>query len=223
MSYTPRITVRSADESLGGDEPPSYDESRNRPLSTASPTPALASIHSPTTEETSISPINGSGPTPISGSVPEVQYDIPDIMPTLSILGAPSELFVETVPYYMMLTCFGNTARLHGSHQPSLRLIAEYFKKWSRATPARPSQGMNSQFPLIEVKIFGSRFSQRDYVDLAVLQTKVSPDEKIVQKSLDINPAMIVGFIQGVLGYRIIHIAKDEWHFTRDKPFLILT
>ena len=41
-------------------------------------------------------------------------------------------------------------------------------------------------------------------------------------KGLDINPAMIIGFIQGILGYRIIHIGQDMWHFQRDKVFLVL-
>lgn len=79
-----------------------------------------------------------------------------------------------------------------------------------------------SGHPLLEVKIFGSRFSQRDYVDVAVITTKLSQDERQVPKGLDINPAMIVGFVQGVLGYRIMHISEGVWHFQRDKVFLVL-
>lgn len=84
------------------------------------------------------------------------------------------------------------------------------------------SNVLQSGHPLLEVKIFGSRFSQRDYVDVAVITTKLSQDERQVPKGLDINPAMIVGFVQGVLGYRIIHIGQEVWHFQRDKVFLVL-
>ncbi len=80
----------------------------------------------------------------------------------------------------------------------------------------------SQQAPLIEVKIFGSRFSQKDYVDVAVLTTKLSQGERAVPKSLDLNPALIVGFVTGVLGYRIINIGNEVWHFQRERMFLVL-
>lgn len=226
------------------DEPPSYDEARNRNnLSPRSPSD-VPSLHSPSIIELPHRPAEQDAGR-VGGA-----YDAPDVMPTLSMLGPPAELFPDAAPYYIMLTCHGPTARISGSHQPSLRLIAEYFKKWGRLSPPRPNQGSSvssisfdgaalhkthaalmeeatnnisqSGHPLLEVKIFGSRFSQRDYVDVAVITTKLSQDERQVPKGLDINPAMIVGFIQGVLGYRIIHISQDVWHFQRDKVFLVL-
>lgn len=56
---------------------------------------------------------------------------------------------------------------------------------------------------------------------MAVITTRLGQDER-QPKGLDINPAMIIGFIQGVLGYRIIHIGQDVWNFQRDKVFLVL-
>lgn len=76
------------------------------------------------------------------------------------------------------------------------------------------------QVPLLDVKLFGSRFSQRDYVDFATITSK---DERALSKALEINPTMIISFVQGVLGYHIVKITKDTWHFQRDKALLVLT
>jgi len=102
------------------DEPPSYDESRNRP------SVAPLSIHAPSLPES-------------TREIPEPPVpEIPDIMPTLSMLPSPLELFPNTVPYYLMISCDGPAARITGSHQASLRLVAEYFKRWGRINASPP-------------------------------------------------------------------------------------
>lgn len=125
MSTAPRISIGA--EFM--EEPPSYDESRNRNrnrLPSSSESRPEMSLHAESIIEarrsTDASPA-AAGPT---------NYEMPDIMPTLSMLPGPTELFADAAPYYLMITCHGPTARISGSHQPSLRLLAEYFKKWSR-------------------------------------------------------------------------------------------
>lgn len=123
-SPAPQISI-SADSM---DEPPSYDEARNRNLSAHNPSD-VPSLHTPSIIDLPYRFSHDAGPS---------NFDVPDIMPTISMLGPPTELFPDAAPYFLMLSCTGPAARLSGSHQPSLRLIAEYFKKWGRLGPPRP-------------------------------------------------------------------------------------
>lgn len=123
-SPPPQISI-SADSM---DEPPSYDEARNRNLTAHNPSD-VPSLHTPSIIDL---------PHRSSHDAAPPNFDVPDIMPTLSMLGPPTELFLDAAPYFLMLSCSGPTARISGSHQPSLRLIAEYFKKWGRLGPPRP-------------------------------------------------------------------------------------
>lgn len=123
-SPPPQISI-SADSM---DEPPSYDEARNRNLSAHNPSD-VPSLHTPSIIDLPHRSSHDAGPS---------NFDVPDIMPTLSMLSSPTELFPDATPYFLMLSCTGPSARLSGSHQPSLRLIAEYFKKWGRLSPPRP-------------------------------------------------------------------------------------
>ena len=123
-SPPPQISI-SADSM---DEPPSYDEARNRNLTTHNPSD-VSSLHTPSMIDLPHRSSHDVGPS---------NSDVPDIMPTLSMLGPPTELFPDAAPYFLMLSYTGSAARLTGSHQPSLRLIAEYFKKWGRLGPPRP-------------------------------------------------------------------------------------
>lgn len=129
------MTSPASRMSINHEPPPSYFEARNsNNLSPRNPTD-VPSLHSPSIVELPYRPAEqdagGSGGA----------YEAPDVMPTLSMLGPPAELFPDAAPYYMMLTCNGPTARISGSHQPSLRLIAEYFKKWGRLSPPKPNGG----------------------------------------------------------------------------------
>lgn len=132
-SPPPQISI-SADSM---DEPPSYDESRNRNLSAHNPSD-VPSLHTPSIIDLPHRSSHDAGPS---------NFDVPDIMPTLSMLGAPIELFPDAAPYFLMLSCTGPAARLSGSHQPSLRLIAEYFKKWGRLGPPRPGMPASVRGP----------------------------------------------------------------------------
>ena len=127
------------------DDPPSYDEARNRNLTARNPSD-VPSLHNSSIIDLPHPPTDAAGPS---------DFDVPDIMPTLSMLGPPTELFPDAAPYFLMLSCTGPAARISGSHQPSLRLIAEYFKKWARLGPPRPGMPASvrggvtdSDFPL---------------------------------------------------------------------------
>ena len=56
-----------------------------------------------------------------------------DALPNMRMLERPEDL-MRKPPYHMILTHnqYGKFITIQGSHQPSLELIAEYFKKWCK-------------------------------------------------------------------------------------------
>ena len=141
----PRISI-----STETDLPPAYDEARNRNLVARNPSD-VPSLHTPSIIDLPHHPAEHTDAGRLGGA-----FDGPDIMPSLSMLAQPSELFPDAAPYYIMLTCVGPTARISGSHQPSLRLIAEYFKRWGRTSPPKPGLPQNVSHFCPPISLSGS-------------------------------------------------------------------
>jgi hypothetical protein len=53
-------------------------------------------------------------------------------MPVLGMLSRPEYLFKDLAPYCMTVSVFRETIDVQGSHEPSLKLLAEYFQKWAK-------------------------------------------------------------------------------------------
>ena len=55
------------------------------------------------------------------------------MLPNVKMLERPEDL-MRKPPYHLILTHnqYGKFITIQGSHQPSLELIAEYFKKWTK-------------------------------------------------------------------------------------------
>lgn len=65
-----------------------------------------------------------------------------EFLPNVQSLPRPDELFLRA-PYYLTVSAGHDGVEIHGSHSPSLKVIAEYFKKWCRvnhhdSTAVRP-------------------------------------------------------------------------------------
>ena len=56
----------------------------------------------------------------------------PTILPSISSLAKPETLFSSQVPYHMILQVMPSCIIVQGSHQPSLKLMKEYFQKHAR-------------------------------------------------------------------------------------------
>jgi hypothetical protein len=56
-----------------------------------------------------------------------------DALPNIKTLERPEDL-MKRPPYHLIMTHtqYGKFITIQGSHQPSLELIAEYFKKWTK-------------------------------------------------------------------------------------------
>lgn len=59
-----------------------------------------------------------------------------DAMPCLQTLPRPEILFQKTIPYLMHVSATGtNKITVNGTHEPSLRLLAEYLTRWIKTDP----------------------------------------------------------------------------------------
>lgn len=80
-----------------------------------------------------------------------------DFMPTVASLPRPDELLLRP-PYYIVMYASHTEIEIHGSHSPSLQLMADYLKRWCRvnhhdsravsstlrSVPTGPVDGANS-------------------------------------------------------------------------------
>ena len=74
-------------------------------------------------------------PPPMStaGSLqPTKAASIPQKLPVVDALARPTELFKATTPYVLMVDASALPLNIHGSHEPSLQLLASYLKKWAK-------------------------------------------------------------------------------------------
>jgi len=68
-----------------------------------------------------------------SGSFqPPQAASIPGKLPVVDALSRPTELFKATTPYVLMVDASSLPLNIHGSHEPSLQLLASYLKKWAK-------------------------------------------------------------------------------------------
>jgi hypothetical protein len=65
------------------------------------------------------------------------------LLPNVHKLDRPSELFTLSGPYILTVET-GNPLYIHGSHQPSLEVLANYFKKWGK--PSKNRSGVSAWY-----------------------------------------------------------------------------
>lgn len=71
-------------------------------------------------------------PSVVEPSQPKAVLPQFERLPECSALGRPDELLLKP-PYHLVVRDRGTTlVEVHGSHSPSLQLLAEYLKKWCR-------------------------------------------------------------------------------------------
>jgi hypothetical protein len=63
---------------------------------------------------------------------PPQTASIPAKLPVVDALSRPTELFKATTPYVLMVDASSLPLNIHGSHEPSLQLLASYLKKWAK-------------------------------------------------------------------------------------------
>ncbi|OQV02927.1 hypothetical protein CLAIMM_08041 [Cladophialophora immunda] len=156
--------------------------------------------------------------TSISTTANRVPYPGPlepnaDILPVLETLPRPEILFSTTTPYVMLVSLNApNQITIHGTHEPSLRLLAEYLQRWIRTDPQDVRK-----IPYLRIRLNESIFGLGLFRD----SLTVEPYDHHQSRHVVVNVSLVLAFIQGVLGYQRVHEASGagRWEFRRDTPF----
>ena len=74
----------------------------------------------------------------------------------------------------------------------------------------------NSQLPVLKIELEESHFGMGVLFDTLTIEPT---DHR--QISTNINPILILSFVESILGYRPVGPASSDsqWHFKRDLPF----
>ncbi|KAJ8091744.1 hypothetical protein PM082_020979 [Marasmius tenuissimus] len=125
-----------------------------------------------------------------SASIPQEER-----LPSADTLSRPSELFKSTAPHIMTIECKGEGLTVQCSHQPSLELMVAYLTKWARTNPHD-----SLKFHLLE-----SEFS------FGIIDTlQIEPNAR---RYKSLNPTIILAFVEGVLGYTMVHTTGTTWMY----------
>ncbi|PVF97456.1 hypothetical protein CPB86DRAFT_785757 [Serendipita vermifera] len=130
-------------------------------------------------------------------------------LPQASSLARPENLFSTLVPYTLIVHKTGSGIDIEGTHQPTLELIHEYFKRHSR-------KNLNDtrQIPYFIVDLIPSQWGSGIYHDVVRISRE---DSRATWVHATITP--ILAFIEGVCGYDL-HSSDSEWIFRRNEPFV---
>ncbi|KAK0480677.1 hypothetical protein IW261DRAFT_1133701 [Armillaria novae-zelandiae] len=130
----------------------------------------------------------------------------PEHLPLLASLREPSALFTSTAPYILTLS-FPDGPHLPSmivncSHEPTLKLLKTYLERWAKADSMTLTLVESNVFPRMTDCLVGT------FHDLA-------PERgvKIV------NPTVILAFIEGVVGYHLVHTTGSYWMYRRTTAF----
>ena len=165
----------------------------------------------------------------------------PTTMPSLDELPRPEILFASQIPYHLIVKVVHDGMVVQGSHQGSLELLARYLQKHTRnvenvsikVSPAlcirqhipaffSPSrQGSNRTLILAQLPVFRSEL-QVSHLGYGGLfdSIAITPGDSRIGR-VDINPVLVLSFVEGVLGYSPVASASSEsqWYFKRDVGF----
>jgi hypothetical protein len=114
-------------------------------------------------------------------------------------------------PYLIYVSSNGsNKVTVTGSHEPNLRLLAEYLQRWVKNDPQDVRK-----IPYLRVRLVESNFGLGLFYDSLTIEPWDHHQRHVVM-----NPVLILAFIQGVLGYQSIQETSGQgyWEFKRTRP-----
>jgi hypothetical protein len=137
--------------------------------------------------------------------------DKSDILPDLQSLPRPEILFRTTIPYILHVNATeGGKVIVSGSHEPSLRLLAQYLQRWIKTDPRDVRK-----VPAVRIITHESKFGLGPFMDAFTIE----PFDH--HQNVPINVAVIMAFVQGVLRYSpiVCTLATNRWEFKRDEQY----
>ncbi|KAL1837816.1 hypothetical protein VTJ49DRAFT_3381 [Mycothermus thermophilus] len=152
-------------------------------------------------------------PAPSSKPAPTTRSNKVEFLPNVASLPRPDELLLRP-PYHLTLSHAGDRIELQCSHSPTLKVLAEYLKKWCRT-----NHNDSRNPPAVEIQLHQSAFGLGEMFDRMTMSTGRhgygSPNP------FTITFPMVVSLIEGVLGYDLIS-TDGMWKFRRDAEFRTL-
>ncbi|KAK6062760.1 hypothetical protein SCUP515_13036 [Seiridium cupressi] len=131
-----------------------------------------------------------------------------DRLPDCNTLERPDDLLLKS-PYHLVVYDRGSAnAEVHGSHSPSLQLLADYLKKWCKI-----NQQDSRKPPCVEVKLHQSAFGLGLFYDRLTLSIESR------YTGFTISPMIVLSFVEGVLGYQNVSVDGQGWRFRKDVEF----
>ncbi|ESK91319.1 hypothetical protein Moror_2782 [Moniliophthora roreri MCA 2997] len=129
-------------------------------------------------------------------------------LPTINALARPNELFVSTTPHILMVHYRTDKITVQCSHQPSLELLETYLKKW-----AKTNTNDSLRRPVYKFELLESDFS------FGIIDT-LEIEPHMPRHVRPLNPTMVLAFIEGVLGYEMVHTTTGSTWMYRSKTAL---
>ncbi|KAK0452296.1 hypothetical protein EV421DRAFT_1898047 [Armillaria borealis] len=128
----------------------------------------------------------------------------PEHLPALSSLPPPSDLFTSTAPYILTIFLHDRPEiqrlTVQCSHEPTLKLLKEYLEKWAESHSMKLSP--------IESKVCPR-----------IIDTLVVKPSTLWDRYDKVNPAIILAFVEGVVGYKMVYTTGSFWMYRRTTLF----
>ncbi|EFQ31761.1 hypothetical protein CGRA01v4_04793 [Colletotrichum graminicola] len=130
----------------------------------------------------------------------------PDFMPRADALPRPDDLLLKP-PYHLMIYSRGaHEIEVQCSHSPTLKFLADYFKRWRRT-----NHQISSKPPAVEVRLHQCAFGMGASIDRLVLATEHKYGGAFI-----LTPTVILSLVEGVLGYKPVYSDATTWTYRRD-------
>ncbi|KAK2744943.1 hypothetical protein FQN57_004073 [Myotisia sp. PD_48] len=151
---------------------------------------------------------------PIPSGVASVStVAIPASLPAVASIPRPDVLFASAPPYILHVTKHTNHPShivVYGTHEPSLKLLCDYLERWTKVDHSDPSRP-----PFVKVAMHQSIFGVGLTHDRLIIEP--STDH---QNRANLNPMVVLGFVEGILGYRQTNATGGHtWEYRREAPF----
>lgn len=111
-------------------------------------------------------------------------------------------------PYHLLLTGrYGSELEIQCSHGPSLQLLSDYLKKWTKQNYRDVRHP-----PAIDIVL------EESPIGLGLLFNRliVKPQCRNNMVGQVLSPVVVLAFVEGVLGFRLVSSEGGVWHFRRE-------
>ncbi|KAG6846199.1 hypothetical protein H0H93_015473, partial [Arthromyces matolae] len=133
-----------------------------------------------------------------------------DRLPELQELSRPNDLFAQTSPYILTLD-IGVPLVIRCSHEPTLDLLAAYFNRWGRPNTNDSQRGLVTELTAPQRNVYKVELVESAFLSGINDTLIVEPYINFRSYSGNINPTLLLAFIEGVLGYKMVHTNGNNW------------